>query len=573
MPKKKSRSAIRRLFFIVFQLIKHLGGYLVYATLRRLRLARPSRRGGIWSDLSRPVRVRLFIQEVDGALIKFGQILAMRVDFLPEDYIAELLKLLDEVPPFDPLIARRIVEKELHANIDDLFQVFETEPLAAASFGQVHAAILHNGDKVIVKVQRPAVSATIAADLKLFRVAALLIDATGLTKRTPLKTVYEDFAVWTREELDYRVEGAHIQEVYDKAVGSRTERIPKVYWSHTADRVLTLERLFGIWVKEIIERLQTDKKAVHEELAARNTDLMSISQNLLRNTLRQIFVYGIYHADPHAANLLVMNDGVIGYVDFGITGRIGAQAKETQVRIHVALEAGDFEKFYLAILETIAPPQGADLAGFKKAVERGYSVWLSSQYMGHGNIRDKSFARLMLKLNNATQRYGLAFRSVEVRIFRALATVDAVLLQFAPTLDVRSEFRHFFGAYQIINVATDKLPTLAHKLPALLDMLSECLDHTVLVQTAYVSKFRKGLGVIFQIASLALVAFVLIAFFMPVTLKPVLASLSLGRAAATLLLLLGILVFAWIGYVLKLRSVIHDTVMEHHRNTICSHRD
>ena len=569
---RKGRSAVLRFFFVVSVLIKCLGGYFIYIVLNRLHFAQSGSRYGS-GNISQPARLRLFLQEVDGALLKIGQILAMRVDFLPDEYVCELLKLLDEVPPFDPLIAKQIIEEELHASIDDLFRAFDDEPLAAASFGQVHTATLHSGDKVIVKVQRPGVAETIDADLKLFRIGAVLLDATGLTKRTPLKTIFEDFAVWTREELDYRIEGSHLQEIYDKAVGSKTEKIPKVYWSHTTVRVLTLERLFGVWVKEIMEGMQTDRKAVLEELATRNTNLTEVSQNLLRNTLRQIFVYGIYHADPHAGNLLVMDDGVIGYVDFGITGRIGGEAKETQVKLHIALESGDFEKFYPAILETIKPPQDANLSAFRSAVERGYTDWLNSQYMGHSNARGKSFARLMLRISNAAQRYGLAFRSVEVRIFRALATVDAVLLQFAPTLDVRAEFRHFFGAYRVINVATNKIPTLIHKLPALIEMLSECFDHTVLIHTARTSKFRKGLGILSQIVSVALLVLGLIALFLPGRTRLVLVSLNLGPVSASLLLLAGILIFAWLGYVLKLRSVIHYTVMEQRRNALCPQRE
>jgi ubiquinone biosynthesis protein len=567
---KRSRSAVLRFFFILFQLLKHLGGYLLYAGLTRLGVVRRNQTGGVWSELPRPTRIRLFLQEVDGALIKLGQILAMRVDFLPDEYVRELLKLLDEVPPFDPALARSIIESELNARIEDLFGSFENEPLAAASFGQVHAATLAGGEQVVIKVRRPGVEATIEADLKLFRVFASLADATGLTRRMPLKEVYADFASWTREELDYRVEGSHVQELFDKAAGSKTERFPKVHWSLTTQKVLTLERLYGIWVKEIIERLQADERAVVEQLASINTRLLDISQNILRNTLRQIFVYGIYHADPHAANLLVMNDGVIGYVDLGITGRIGDESKEIQVDLHIALESGDFDKFFLTLLETLGPPQGANLSAFRHAAERAYTDWLNSQYMGHSNTREKSFARLMLRINNAAQKYGFAFGRVELRIFRALVTVDAVLLQFAPTMDVRSELRHFFGAYRAFNLASDKLPALAHKLPVLVNMLSNSLERTVVRQIARVSKVRASLGVILQVISVVLFVLALFSIFVPGIISPIRRMLQSGQLASVSLLFLGSLIFAWLGFVLRLRSVIYDTVVEHRRNPICA---
>jgi ubiquinone biosynthesis protein len=546
---------------------------LIFRLLKGLGLVRRGRGRGIWRDISRPERLRLFLQEVDGAIIKIGQILAMRVDFLSDDYIQELLKLLDEVPPFDPAVARRIIEEELHRDLPELFKTFEDVPLAAASFGQVHAATMHTGEKVIVKVQRPGIVRTIDADLKLFRLTAFLVDATGLTRRTPIKPIYEEFAEWTREELDYRIEGSHVQEIHDKAAGSKTERIPEVHWSYTTAKVLTLERLHGIWVKEIMEGLLYDRGATIRKLADLDTNLTELSQNILRNTLRQIFVYGIYHADPHGANLLVMKDGVIGYVDFGITGRIGEESKDTQVKIHLALESGDFEQFYVAILETMSPPEGADLSAFRNTVRRGYISWLNAQYMSQRNTREKSFARLMLRLNEAARRNGLAFRTMEVRIFRTLATVDAVILNFAPTLDVRSEFRHFFGAYKVVKVVKDKIPKLIHQLPELLDMLSDCMEHTTLSHTARISNWKKGLGVFCHVLSLALLVLGLAALFAPGTARTVLGRLNLGATSATVLLLLGVVLFAWIGSILKLRSVIHYTVMEHHHNSICPARE
>ncbi|MBZ5615788.1 MAG: hypothetical protein LAO23_17415 [Acidobacteriia bacterium] len=507
--------------------------------------------------------LRLFLQEVDGAFLKLGQILAMRVDFLPEEYIRELLKLLDAIPPFDPEIAKSIVEDDLQGRIPDIFQTFSDAPIAAASFGQVHAATLPNGANVVVKIQRPSVPDTIAADLKLFRFAAFLIDATGLTGRMPLKPVFEEFADWTRDELDYRIEGSHVQEIHDKAAGWRLERIPKVYWSHTSSRVLTLERLEGLWVKEIIERLQRDKEWVLEALAKRNTTLFDISQNLFRNTLRQIFVYGIFHADPHAANLLVMNDGVIGYVDFGITGRITDDSKKSQVRVHVALESGDVKRFFTAVLELMDTPYFADLPAFERDLKRLYLRWLTAQWMGgRGNLQDKSFARMMLGINRAAQRSGAALGSAEVRVFRALATVDAVLLQFAPDLDLRSELRYFFGAYMARRLVAQDVPRLLHRLPEVVDILSHRLDAEVSFRKAYVSRSRRTLGIMFQVLGIGSLVVAGVLAILPQFAHPVLTRLHLGRGQAVLLSLLATAWFAWLSHLLKLRSVVAGVPVE-----------
>lgn len=576
------RNIIQRSFQITFQLTKHLGGYLLSAILRRLwPRAKFRQKHSLLSDISRATRIRMFLQDVDGVFIKIGQIMAMRVDFLSDEYIQELLKLLDEVPPFDPQLAKEIIEEELESKISVLFRTFEEEPIAAASFGQVHAATLQNGDEVVIKVQRPEVPDIVAADLRLLRLGTFLIDATGLTKRVRLKHLYDDFSEWTKEELDYRIEGSHVQRLYEEAIGSENERIPKVYWNLTSTRILTLERLRGIWVKEIIERLQTDRISVTRELSRRNTTLMEVSRNILQNSLRQIFDYGFYHADPHAANLLVMENGVIGYVDFGITGQLREKAKALQVKVHVALESGDVDRFYGAVLEMIDPPHDADLARFEKAVRRSFAAWTRSQYMGTVNIREKSFARLMLRLSDAAQRSWVAFSSMEVRIFRTLAIVDAVLLQFAPNLNVRSEFRKFFTMYEV-KKRTHSLPTIIHNLPmalhnmslALHNMPQEISEQIATVST-YVSKVKTVLSRIFQIGSFLLIPVALTALIEYVVRPKTgdiprvgqwLTDLRGGPLYLAIIAILAILFFGWLSRLLRLRSIIRRPIVKNQKH-------
>jgi len=557
------RSLIRRFFQIAFLLSKHFGGYLLSVILGYLHLqARFSRRQSILGNISMAARIRLFLQEVNGALIKIGQIMAMRPDFLPNEYIEELLKLLDEVPPFDPKLSKAIIEEELNAKISDLFLSFEEEPIAAASFGQVHAATLHNDDEVVVKVQRPGISDTIAADLKLFRLATFFIDVSGLTKRMRLKSVYEDFAEWTREELDYRIEGSHVRQIYNKAKGSTTERIPKVYWALTSRRVLTLERLRGMWLKEIMEGLQTDRESVVKELAGQNTTLRQVSQNILQNSLRQIFEYGIYHADPHAANLLIMKNGVIGYVDFGIIGRISEKSKVVQVKVHMGLESGNFEEFYAAVLEMLLPPYYADLASFEKSVRNSYTTWLNAQYMGGINMHAKSFARLMVGITVAAQQSGVAFSNMEVRVYRTLTIVDAALLQLAPTLDVRSEFRSFFGPYQIRRLIHYDIPSLIRKIPIALTTLSEHLGREITTISVHVSRVRRFFARSFQILSFLLIAGGLIALIMSQTTMTWLTRLQVKPLHAGIGILLAIVFFGWLSRLLHLRSIVRDHIVK-----------
>ncbi len=553
---------VQRLLQITFHVIKHLGGYLLSGILRfLLPNAIIRQRNILLSDISRAKRLRLFLQDLSGIPIKIGQILAMRTDFLPDEYIEELLILLDEVPPFDPQVAKEIIEEELKSDISVLFKTFEEKPLAAASFGQVHTATLHNGDEVVVKVQRPEIPMIIANDLKLFRWGTFFIDATGLTKRTRLKPLFEDLAEWTMEEIDYRIEGSHVQQLYEKASGSQTERIPKVHWDLTSARILTLERLRGIWVKEIIQKLQTDRDAIIGELSELNTSLAKISQNLLQNSLRQIFEYGFYHADPHAANLLIMENGVIGYVDFGIIGQLDEKSKVLQVKVHIAIESGDFEQFYEAILDMVEPPLYANLALFKKLLRKSFITWTNAQYMKSTDIREKSFARFMLRLSIAAQRCWMEFSTMEVRIFRTLAIVDAAILQFSPNLNVRFEFRRFFAMYQTKKQLHD-FPKFIHKLPMTIHTFSEELHKEVITVSSYVSKVRRFFARLFEVASILLIVAVVIASIKFDKARSLLHGLDIRPMHAVIGTLFAIVFFVWLSRQLYLRSIFQKPIIK-----------
>jgi len=463
---------IRRLTAICYIVCKHGLAFVVSSVLGIIRIKRfrapldnPKEEFiSIFGYNPMQRRIRLLIEEIGGLFLKIGQIMSMRTDFLPDRYIHELLKLTDEVPPFDSQAVFEIIEKELGKSVKTLFTVFNPQPIASASFGQVHTARLQDGHDVVVKVQRPDVRDIVSAELKIMKWLALILDLTGITNTTKIKPIYVDFADWTNAELDYRREGSHIQTLYDRSKGSKNEKIPRVYWDYTSVRVLTMERLRGIWVKDIIIGLYKDRKATIAKLTRLNTTIEKVSLNMFRNMLRQIFEYGFYHADPHGANLMVMKNGVIGYVDFGIIGQLDERSKIVQVQVHMALESGNLDKFHKTICKIVDITPNSKTSRFESIVKQSYNRWLNAQYMGTKNINEKSFALLMLGLSEAALRSWMAFKSVELRIFRTMATVDATLLKFYPDMDVRAEFRRFFTIYSIKKHLYD-IPKLIHKTP------------------------------------------------------------------------------------------------------------
>lgn len=265
-------------------------------------------------ELTIPQRVRRTLEELGPTFIKLGQLLSTRPDLLPPQYIVELGKLLDAAPPVPLEEISQMVEKELGAPADEVYQHFEAKPIASASIGQVHRATLHDGTKVAVKVQRPGIERTIEADLDLLLTQARFMESRSETLRQyGLVDIVQEFAQSLRDELDYTIEGRYADRLSD-LLEEETVLIPGVYWDLTTSRVITLDYLEGIKLTQI------------QKLADVGYDLHTVAVQITQLYLRQIFTHGIFHADPHPANILIC-DGQIGLVDFGVIGYLTPQMR------------------------------------------------------------------------------------------------------------------------------------------------------------------------------------------------------------------------------------------------------
>jgi ubiquinone biosynthesis protein len=260
---------------------------------------------------SRGEHMRKMFEELGPTFVKFGQLLSTRPDALPPDFIVELRKLQDDVPPFPIEVAEETIERELGLTIERLFLDFDETPIAAASIGQVHRAVLPNGDEVIVKVQRPDADSKVRADIDLlYQIAHLIRDhGPGELFIDPVGIV-DQFARGIRNELDYRVEARNAERFRENFDGDHSVHIPKVYWQYSTSKVLTLEWVHGTQLADIEMDLM--------DLAERR----ELAKTIAECWLKQIYIDGFFHGDPHPANIFVLDDGAIGLVDFGIAGRL-----------------------------------------------------------------------------------------------------------------------------------------------------------------------------------------------------------------------------------------------------------
>ena len=276
--------------------------------------------------------LRELLDELGPTFVKFGQLLSMRPDVLPPDIIVELRGLQDDVRPFPYEEVERVVLEDLGQPIERLFVEFDPEPLAAASIGQVHRAVLPNGHIVAVKVQRPGAPQQIEADLGLLYQASKIVkERVRALDFVDVRELVDEFARAIRQELDYRLEGRNAETLHRNFAGHPHVRVPRVYWSYTRSRVLTLEFIEGTQLADV------------DELGYSLEERKRLAEVIAEAWMAMIFKDGFFHGDPHPANILVIRPDLIGLVDFGLTGKLTDDdvSKATRLFIDVANENVD----------------------------------------------------------------------------------------------------------------------------------------------------------------------------------------------------------------------------------------
>jgi ubiquinone biosynthesis protein len=328
-PASKTRN-LGRLTEIAQVAVRHGFGY--FFERHRLTDLLPGRPGPALVDgtpSQRGQHLREMLDELGPTFVKFGQLLSMRPDVLPPDIIAELRGLQDDVRPFPFEDVQRVIEEELGQPLERLFTDFDPVPMAAASIGQVHRAVLPNGHVVAVKVQRPGAPRQIEADLALlYQAARIAKERVRALDFVDVPQLVDEFARSIRQELDYRLEARNADTLRKNFAGHAHVRVPKVYWTYTRARVLTLEFLDGTQLADI------------DTLPYGASERRRLAEIMTEAWMTMIFRHGFFHGDPHPANVLVLAPDQIGLVDFGLAGKLTDDdvSKATRLFIDVANE-------------------------------------------------------------------------------------------------------------------------------------------------------------------------------------------------------------------------------------------
>jgi ubiquinone biosynthesis protein len=303
---------IGRLSEIAQVAVKHGFGY--FFERHRLTDLFPwiSRDGSADTPSDRGRRLREMLDELGPTFVKFGQLLSTRPDIVPPDIVVELQKLQDDVRPIPFADVRRVIEEELGLTIEQAFLEFDEQPTAAASIGQVHHALLPNGERVAVKVQRPNAPRQIESDIALlFQAARLAKERIRALDFIDAEQVVDEFARSIRSELDYRAEARNAEIFRRNFSGQPDVKIPRVYWTYTRRRVLVLELLEGVQLADL------------DVAALSQAERRDLAYRVAETWMTMIFRHGFFHGDPHPANIFVLEGGAaVGLVDFGQVGKL-----------------------------------------------------------------------------------------------------------------------------------------------------------------------------------------------------------------------------------------------------------
>jgi ubiquinone biosynthesis protein len=420
--------------------------------------------------LSNPQRMRIFFERAGGAFIKLGQILALRQDFLPFSYISEFLKLLSRVPKANFIQMHDVFVKEIGEPVGKFFSEFNEEPVASGSIAQVYFARLGDGSKVAVKIQRPGVQETFEADFLLICFFAGIFDFFRIFSSIRATEVASEFISWTRRELDFTYEARNADALYEHSKKHPQTIIPKQYLELTTPRVLIQEFIEGGVLAEDI----LFKKIGKEKLPEKNINLDELANYLIKDEMRQYFIDGFFHADPHPANLIFLPGNKLAYLDFGIIGYAGENRfkflqslygtakKDIDLISQSLFEFGqkyfseeidfflhrDFKSRRLAsqIFEKI---KELILNDFKNDIKENMNSWFEAVSNLQSSLYEKSSSHVFFRNIKSAEKYNIHFPRELILFFRTLSILDMLALQMSPDFDMIKALNLFFDEYPL----------------------------------------------------------------------------------------------------------------------------
>ncbi|NLC59172.1 MAG: AarF/ABC1/UbiB kinase family protein [Armatimonadetes bacterium] len=374
-------------------------------------------------------KLRATIEELGPTFVKLGQLLSTRPDLVTNPrYMEELVKLQDTAPPIPFEKVRHVVEEELQRPLEEAFQFFSAHPLAAASLGQAHTAILPDGTAVVVKVQRPGIRRVIETDLENLQDYARLATARFEWARVlNLVDLVEEFQLTLREELDYTREGRNMDRLRENLKSERRICVPTVHWHLTTARVLTQERIRGTKITEV------------ETLRAKGIDPQELAQALGDAFMRQFFVDGFFHADPHPGNLIVTDEGIIALLDSGMVSRVDESTRSSVTRLLLSFVEQNSRLFAEEVLELGRALRPIDRKEFATDIDRMLRHYYDMP------ARDVNLGQIFNETLRLAAHHRLQLPGNFGLLVKVFANIDGITKRLDPDYNYLETARRFLG--------------------------------------------------------------------------------------------------------------------------------
>lgn len=366
-----------------------------------------------------PVHLRKAFEELGPTFVKLGQLLSTRPDLLPENYIEEFTKLQDNVLPVPFEAIREQVESSLKKSLTEAYASFSKEPLASASMGQVHEAVLHTGEKVVVKVLRPNIREIVENDISILTfIAKLLEKYVPETKLVGPTVVVDEFFRTLSFEMDFVVEMNNMLKIAENMSNLSEIKIPTVYKQLSSANVLTLEKLEGIRFNDL------------KGLDAAGVDRKRVAQIGAKAFFKSIMIDGLFHGDLHGGNLFILTDGRIGIIDFGIVGRLSQRSRDQLANIVLSIVTEDYENLCYQYAEIGAADIGIDFDGFQRAVRNAISPYIGL------NMSEVNSGKVLIEATKIATQYNVKVPGDWMLVFKAMLTTEGMARTLDPEFDL-----------------------------------------------------------------------------------------------------------------------------------------
>ncbi|MDB9525578.1 AarF/ABC1/UbiB kinase family protein [Oscillatoria sp. CS-180] len=367
----------------------------------------------------RAIQLRQLLTRLGPTFIKVGQALSTRPDLIRKDFLEELTKLQDQLPPFPTTLAMAILEAELGYSADEIFKQISSEPVAAASLGQVYQGQLHSGEAVAIKVQRPNLIPVLTCDLFIMRFAAKLLGPfLPLNLGHDLSMIVDEFGSKLFEEIDYLNEGRNAELFAANFQDDPTVKVPRIFWRYCSGKILTLEWINGFKLTDIAS------------IQAASLDTDKLIEAGVTSGLQQLLEHGFFHADPHPGNLFAMADGRMAYIDFGMMDQLSQETKETLVDAVVHLLNQDYEHLAADFVKLGFLTPETDIRPIIPALEMVLGDALGAK------VRDFNFKTITDRFSELMYEYPFRVPAKFALIIRSLVTQEGVALSLNPDFKI-----------------------------------------------------------------------------------------------------------------------------------------